>query len=174
VRALALAAVTFFATAPAAATPPSAMPPSAMSEPLDRAEAPPREPERRFYGWQNIIVGYAGELLIVHGFFSESPMIMGVGAVTYTFGGAAVHGVHGNTTAAIVSPLILTAAPLLVTVFAASQRAEEAFIIPAIYLLIAPVLDGALGREPAAKSTPYAILPAVRRDSLGLSFNGAF
>jgi hypothetical protein len=151
-----------------------ASPARADEGPLNSAELPRREPERVYYGWQNIVVGYTGELMIVHGFFSDSPAIMGLGLATYAFGGAVVHGVHGNVGAAVASPFILAGVPLVLTLIIASMRADEALAAPALYVLGAPVIDGALGTMPARDGKTFSVLPSVRRESVGLSVSGAF
>jgi len=152
--------------------------PAGASE-LARAETlePAAEPKRPYYGWQNIVVGYTGQLLLVHGFVSESPMIMVVGAATYGFGGAIVHGTHGNTLAAAVSPLIMLGFPVAMLFLASEARSsnEEALVgVAAAYVLGAPVIDSLLGYEPSPESPRVTIAPTVRRDAFGLSLRGAF
>lgn len=147
--------------------------PYESKDPAENVE-PREQPKRPFYGWQNIIVGYTGAFLVVHGYLSDSPMLMVTGAATYGFGGTVVHGVHGNATAAAVSPLIMAGGPLLLGVAAASADSEELAVFTVLYLLGAPVIDGALGREPVSSNQTVALTPTIRRDAVGLSFTGAF
>jgi hypothetical protein len=139
----------------------------------ERLEAPP-EPERRYYGWQNIAVGYSGALLMVHGWSSESPMLVAVGAATYGFGGMVVHGAHGNGTAAALSPLIMLGVPLVSVIAADNGNDEILAPIAVLWMLGAPAIDGVLGREPVPSAPKVSIAPALRRDHVGLSFTGAF
>jgi len=166
VRTAALAALALFTAAPARAAE------------LHRAEtlevAEPAQPSRPFYGWQNIVVGYTGQLLLVHGWLSESPMLMVVGGVTYGFGGMVVHAAHGNGAMAAVSPLITVGVPLLMFVATDSLRDDGVGALMALYVLGAPVIDGALGREPAKDSPRVSLSPTLRRDVFGLSLRGAF
>jgi len=165
VRALALIGTLVLAAAPARATEPP--------DPAERLE-PRDEPKRTYYGWQNIVVGYTGELLLLHGFFSESPMLMVTGAATYGLGGMVVHAVHGNATAAAVSPLIMIGVPLLTAVIAESSRTEELGVFTGLYVLGAPLIDSALGHEPAKTTQTVALTPSIRKGSVGLSISGAF
>lgn len=172
VRSLVLTCVLLLAAAPARAADSHGFE-TAAPEPAETLAA--REPPKRvFYGWQNIIVGYTGAFLVVHGYLSDSPMLMVTGAATYGFGGTVVHGVHGNATAAAVSPLIMAGGPLVLGAAAASADSEELAIFTVLYLLGAPVIDGALGREPAPSTQTVALTPTIRRDTVGLSFTGAF
>lgn len=162
VRFAALSALLLLAAGPAGA---------AELHRAEKLEAAP-EPSRPFYGWQNIVVGYTGQLLLIHGWSSDSPILMVVGGATYAFGGMVVHAAHGNGTAAALSPLITLGAPLLMFIATDSLKDDSVGAAMALYILAAPVLDGLLGREPAKQS--FAVSPALRRDHLGLSFTGAF
>jgi hypothetical protein len=113
----ALAALTLIATSGSAASA------SDLDEPATRYavttsvampshEAPEPPTERRFYGWQNIVVGYAGAGSMFATIKTGSTLpILGFGV--YALGGPVVHIVHGQYTRAAGSLVINVLTPLL-------------------------------------------------------------
>lgn len=139
----------------------------ATNTPDTPADPPPKE-LRRYYGWQNIVVGYTGLGLAVHGFLSESNLLMLAGATTFTFGGSFVHGAHNNPGAAVATPF-LTAAPVVLIGLAAASSdhdaAETLGGLAVLYALAAPIIDNALGHD----DDPTRDVPIFTRVGLGIA-----
>lgn len=127
------------------------------------ADDPPKP--TRYYGWQNIIVGYTGLSLIAHGFASDSNALMLTGAAAWAFGGTVIHSLHGNSGAAAATPFITAGATMaLVAASATGRDAEGLALLAAGYALFSPILDGALGRD----SDPNRDVPIFTRVGLGI------
>lgn len=140
--------------------------PSARAAADDPGPTLPAPPTSRYYGWQNIIVGYTGLGLMAHGFFSDSNALLLTGAATWTLGGAVVHGAHGNAGAAAASPFVTGIASLALIALAASSRDTEGLaFVGAAYALASPVIDGALARD----DNPDRDVPIFIRAGLGVS-----
>jgi len=143
------------------------------------SELPRPTEQKRFYGWQNFVVGYGGAILAVRGVLATNMLMVGTGAVTWAFGGAVVHAAHHNVGAMIVSPFIMVGVPLLfyelgaLTEGGSSYRSKEnGLALAGLGALIAPIADGLLGWERVPKS--FALAPEVGRERVALTVLGAF
>lgn len=149
---------------------------------LSAAEPVDGQPTTRFYGWQNLLVDYGGGVLAIRGFWNQNPLMAGTGAVTWAFGGSVVHAVHGNTGAAMLSPVIQLGVPLLfygIGVAASDKpyrRDENGALLAVVGVLLAPIGDALLGREKLVRDAPKNVVlaPTVDRDRVALSLAGTF
>ena len=182
-------------------TPSLAMPSSASTpEPIEASEpeaidasagstAEAATPDRTFYGWQNIVVGYAGLGMIAGGIRGGGALpIAGLGV--YALGGPIVHLAHKEYVRAAGSLLINVLTPVLVGAVAHSldqpctgshedgcslNDVQYAITGLIVGMLAAPIIDGvAMGWEDAPRkpAPELAIQPTVtvaRKEANGAS-----
>jgi hypothetical protein len=104
-------------------------------------------PKPRYYGWQNIVVGYTGIGLAVHGYFSNSDALLATGVATWMFGGTVVHAAHRNGGAAAATPFVTAGITLAALGLGAATESEAVLALGAVYALVAPIIDGAWGHD---------------------------
>lgn len=149
---------------------------------VSAAESVAEQPTTRFYGWQNLLVDYGAGVLAFRGFWSQNPLMAGTGAVAWAFGGSVVHAAHGNTGAAVLSPVIQVGVPLVFYGIGAAasdrpyHREENGALFALVGVLLAPIGDALLGREKLVRDPPKTVVvaPTIERERIALSVVGTF
>lgn len=148
---------------------------------ISAAEPVAEQPTTRFYGWQNLLVDYGGGILVIRGFWNQNPLMAGTGAVAWAFGGSVVHAAHGNTGAALLSPVIQVGVPLVFYGIGAAasdrpyHREENGALFAVVGVLLAPIGDALLGREKIERAPKTVVVaPIVDRERIALSVVGVF
>jgi hypothetical protein len=146
-----------------------------MAVPID---APRSSPRLVWYGWQNVVVGYAGATMAYGGASARSLPMLVIGGLVYLGGGAVVHGVHGNPGRAVGSVGILAAGAAAGGAIGGSvacappanhddSGSRFACSIDHITtgafvgMLIAPLIDGALGWEDVSRGIAVHPVTAI-------------